>query len=135
MLVGAQRQSVGGQLLYYELVIRQVCVQRTDHIVTIGVRPGEVRFLKEDVTLGVGVTSDVEPVPAPAFAVTRAGQQPIHDLGESVGRQVRIESSEFLGRGWQTEKVERDPAQQPASIGTSRRRQAFFFEFRQNEGV
>ena len=63
-------QEVCRQLFRDEFVERQVRVERGDHVVAVGPRRGESWILiQSHIALGVGVTSHVEPVSPPAFAV------------------------------------------------------------------
>ena len=65
---------------------------------------------------GVGVADDVEPVPSPALAVGRRGQQPVDDPGEGVGRVVGQERVDVLGRRRQSGQVERGAADQGPAV-------------------
>ena len=85
-------QLVAGELLHDEAVVGLVRVEAADDVVAVppGVGPG----LVELVAVGVGVAGQVEPVPAPALAVTRDGEQPVDDLlprlrGRRRGRRRR----------------------------------------------
>ena len=66
------RQQIAGELFESELVERQVAIERLDDVVTIG--PDRTRGVLF-VTVAVGVTCRVEPVPAPALAVMRRRKQ------------------------------------------------------------
>ena len=78
--VGAQLEFVGGDLLNDEPVERQIGIERVDHIIAVGVGVGEKpRLIPGKVALGVGITRHVEPVPPPALAKARRGQQPLHN--------------------------------------------------------
>ena len=56
-----------------ELVVRDVEVQRPDHVVAIAERVGDL--VVELVAGRLGITHQVEPVPGPTLAVMRAGQE------------------------------------------------------------
>ena len=60
----AQGKPVGGELFDQETVEREVAVERSDHVVAVGVGPVVVGVLEEDVAAGVGIAGDVEPVAA-----------------------------------------------------------------------
>ena len=69
----------------------------------------------------VGVTDDVEPVPAPPFAIPRRFQQSINDLLERVWRVVREKSVQFRRRRRQTGQIKGNAPQQGPWIGRRRR--------------
>ena len=83
----------------------------------------------------LGVAHQVEPVPGPAFAVVRRGEQPIDDLLVGAGRFVGQKGIDLGRRRRQADQVERHAAQQRALVGRRRRRQAGRFEPRQNESI
>ena len=134
-LVVAERQPVGSQLLHDELVVGQVLVERPDHIIAVGVGIRISALFREDVTLGVGIAGDVEPVTAPAFAVARRGQQTVHQLLVGVGVEVADERLDFFRRRRQADQVERNPADQGAAVGRLRWRQALLLHLGEDKGV
>ena len=115
-------QQIAGDLFADELVVRLVAVEGVDDIVAIapGVRIGQVarragRF---------AVAGHVEPVPAPAFAEARRGQQPIDDLLEGVGGVVLEERVDLLGRRRQAGQIEGHAADQRQPVRVADRRRA-----------
>ena len=82
-------QGIAGQLLEDEPGERRVAVERADDVIAIrpGRRPGQVGL----VALALAEPDDVEPVPPPALAVLRRGQQPIDErlIGQRVGDRRR----------------------------------------------
>ena len=60
-----------------EAVVRQVLVERRDDPVAISVGLRIIAVFLEHVALGVGVPGHVQPVPSPAFAEMRRGEQGI----------------------------------------------------------
>ena len=78
--VFASHQRVRRELQLEEPVIRHVLIERTDHPVAVGVGIGIPTFLFEDVAFGVGVTRDIEPVTAPAFAEGRCGEEAVNEF-------------------------------------------------------
>jgi hypothetical protein len=66
------RQQIAGELFEGELVERQVAIEGLDDVVTIG--PDRARGVLF-VTVAVGITRRVEPVPAPALPVMRRRKQ------------------------------------------------------------
>ena len=85
-----RRQQVAGDLVADELGVRQVAVEGGDDPVAVAPGFAEIALGRQlDQVAGVGVADDVEPVPAPALAVPRRGQQAIDDARERVGRVGR----------------------------------------------
>ena len=76
-VLGLAIHLVGGDLQFQEMVIRQVAVECLDYPIPIGLRIDEARIfpIGIDVALGVGIPRDVQPVPAPPFAVVRRREQ------------------------------------------------------------
>ena len=78
-----RRQDVAGDLVADELVIGHVAVERGDDPVAIPPRMGQ-RMIGV-LAGGVGIAHQVEPVPSPALAVMRRGEQPIDDRANASG--------------------------------------------------
>ena len=97
-------EHVAGDLLANEPAERKVGVEGGDHVVAIG--PGMVAALVLVVAVGVAVMHDVEPVPAPALAIMRTGEQPIDERLVGVGIGVVDEGFDFLGSRRQADQVE-----------------------------
>src|SRR5262249_51049811 len=72
-IAGSRGQFIGGQLLDNEQTKGLVFIETTNHVITV--RPGEwiirILALTADLAFGIAVTSNIEPVPSPAFAVVR----------------------------------------------------------------
>ena len=97
-----RRFSVEGRrspasLLADELVVGLVVVERVDDVVAIPPGVGVSEVLVHAV--GVGVAGHVEPVPAPALAVVRRGEQPVDDPREGVGDESVRNASTSSGVG------------------------------------
>ena len=91
--VVAGGQEVAGDLLADELVVRLVGVERGDH--PVAVSPG-LGIHHVGLAARLGEPRHVEPVPSPALAEPRRGQQPVDDLRERVGRRVGDERLDLL---------------------------------------
>ena len=89
----------------------------------------------EHIPFGVGVASDIEPVPGPSLAVVRRGEQPIDDFLECSGRIVGDEIIQLLGSGRQADQVERRPANEGLLIGLRGRLKACGFKLREDEVI
>ena len=117
---GVGAQLVAAELLLQKGVVGLVGIERFDHPVAIrpGVGPGPVHL--EAVALGE--PHDVEPVPRPAFAVVRRGEQPVDEVAigsvNAAGRAAGIvECGDLFRRGRQSREVERHPADERARVG------------------
>ena len=126
-------EHVAGDLLLDEPGVGLVGVERADDVIAIG--PGIRAGLVLVVAVRVAVVDDVEPVPGPAFAIARRGQQPVDEF--FIGRRIGIgdEGIHFFGRRRQARQVEREPADERAAVGDRRRRQLFLGELRADEEV
>ena len=102
-------QQIAGDVLADELVIRNVGIQRPDHIVAVFVREGNFKI--EFVSRGLGIPHQVEPVAGPAFAVALRGQQAVDHPFLGLRRGVFQERLDLGQRGGQTGEVEGDPSQ------------------------
>ena len=67
--------EVTGDLLANELRVRLVAIERVDHIVAISPRMEALEVMLAAV--GLAEAHDIQPVPAPALAVSRRGQEPV----------------------------------------------------------
>ena len=125
------RQQVAGEVLRDELVVGHVGVEGADDVIAVlvGVGDGGVEL----VAARLGVAHQVEPVPAPALAEVRRGQQPVHHLLVGVGDVVVEEGVDFVGRRRQADQVEGDAPQQRALVGGGRGRQLLLFELGEDE--
>ena len=95
-------QMVRGDLELHEALVRQIRIKGLDQPIAVGVGEGIAVVLVEMVATGVGVSGHIHPVPGPALAIGRAGQELV-DQGfprRLVGR--RYDPPELLVRGRQT---------------------------------
>ncbi len=106
---------VAGELLADETIVRLVAIEGMDDVIAItpGVRP----IFVQAKTVRLGIAGQVEPVPAPAFAVARAGKQTVHQPVVGIGSSVGEKGVNFCRRRGQTDQVEGDPADQRGPIG------------------
>ena len=119
VLVRRWYQFIAGQLLDDKFVPRLVRIQSPDRVVAVLEGPGPGRILLGH-PVAVGITDDIQPVPGPAFAIRRRGQQAIHQSGPGTRRLVGNESLDHSRFRWQAMQIERQPANQcrPVSLWT-----------------
>ena len=128
-----RRQQVAGNLLAHEPVVGHVVVERVDDVVAVLPCVGVPVILV--VAGGVGVAGDVQPVPAPALAVQRGGEEPLDHSLVSLRRIVVEKRRGFLrGRRYAGE-VERGAAQPRQFRGRRRGSQSLLLELGQHEAV
>ncbi len=97
-------KQIAGQLFDDELIVGQIAVEGVDD--PIAIEPHLPRFVFLE-AVAIGVASGVEPVPAPAFAVVRAGQQALDDLSRKPARSYRRGTHRPL-RPWAASQSSRD---------------------------
>ena len=120
-----RHQLIRGHLQEQKAIVRQVFIEGANNPVAIRGRMNEAPFLAPvNVALRVRVTRDIQPMPAPAFAIARGGQEPFDEFGD---RSVTIparglgESLHLLQAGWKPGEIETHPADQSARIRRRRR--------------
>ena len=90
-------EFVAGDLLADETVVRLVLIEGLNYVIPIAPDIG-TRFIGLE-TIGIGISRQVEPVPAPALAILRGGEQTVHYFRECVGRVIGQEPLHVFGRG------------------------------------
>ena len=75
LLRGGVRQQIAGELLVRKLIERQIAVEGIDH--PIAVFPDAPRAVDRE-PVGVRIAGEIQPMPAPAFAILRRSQHPLH---------------------------------------------------------
>ena len=90
---GGVGKEVAGELLDGEAVEREVVVEGLDDPIAVG---PHVAATIDRVAVGVGIAGLVEPVPPPALAVVRAGEEAIDEARPGVGALVVDEGRRFL---------------------------------------
>ena len=76
-------EDVAGDLFVEELVVWDVVVKGVDHVVAVAPRLGQ-RVIG-GITGCIGVADDIEPVPAPVFAVMWGSEQAVNHFRKGVG--------------------------------------------------
>ena len=132
-LVGARLgKEVAAELLGGEAVERQVAVEGGDHPVPVAPhRPRVVAVIAD----AVGVAHEVEPEDRHPLAVSRRGEEPVHQALVRVGPGVGLERAHFLGGRRKAGEVEARAAQQLGARGLGRGGEALRLEPRANEGI
>ena len=87
-LRGIGADAIRRELLEQELIVRQIAIQRVDDPIAIDIRVVVRAVFLKDITLGVRIARQVEPVASPTFAITRRRQQSIHRALVSSRRRI-----------------------------------------------
>ena len=119
------RQLITRQLFNRELVVRHVRVDRVHH--PVSPRPHRALGIALK-AIRVRVPRHIEPVPRPAFAIARRGQQPVDEPLVSVGRAVGEKRVQLGRRRRYTRQLEGHPPQQRLARRLGRRREVFPFQ-------
>src|SRR5262249_1496999 len=127
------REQVAGDVFLYELVVWHVLVKRSDHV--IAVAPGVDLIVVEFVPVGFGIADQVQPVPGPALAIMRRGEQPIDHFGEGDGRLIGQEVCDFARSRWQADQVEGDAPDERPLIGAWGWFKTLFLELGQDKSI
>ena len=112
--VHARREEVPGELFKDELFERHVGVEGADEVVAVA--PGVLRRRVPLVAVGVRVMHDIHPVPRPALAEVRAGEECVHERLKRARRLVRRKLLHVLRLGRQTGEGEAQAAGQGACV-------------------
>ncbi len=124
---------VAGDLLLHEAVVGLVVVEGVDHVVAIAPGIGtRSSALKPSLS---AIARQVEPVPPPALAVLRRGEQAVDHFVVGVGRVVGDEGGDLFGSRRQAGEVEGGAAQQCDLIGGRGGLDLLGFELGENELV
>ena len=127
------RQQIAGEVFAHQLIVRHVAVERANEV--IAVPPGHGGIGIAFHAMRLGISHQVHPVPRPLLAEARRSQQAVHLPGVCIGRAVRFEGGQFVGRRGQAGEIEGKAPQQRAPVGRLRRREPFCFEFCQQKGI
>ena len=126
LFVLAKVELIRGELLDKEFIVGQIVIERTNDVIAVGEGMGAV---------GTGVSSHIQPVTAPAFAVVPRGEQTIHDCCERLRGLVRHEGRDFLGCRRQTDQVISSPANQGSLVRRLRWLHSSGFQFGQDKRI
>ena len=96
---------IARQLLENEPIERFVRVESADHVIAIFVRPTANRVLGRG-PFAIGVAGGVEPVPRPALAIMRRGEQTIDEPLVGVGRSVGEKFVDVVRLRRESEQIE-----------------------------
>ena len=149
------RQTVGGELLDDELVVRLIGIERVDDVVAIG--PGSIEGLDGAITLQalrVRITGGIEPVASPALAVVGRSEQTVDSaLDDSIQGAASLafpgshivhgegsvviagEGVDFDARGRQADQVIGKTAEERFTVRGGAGLEALLIELREQEGV
>ncbi len=88
------REQVSGDLLANELIVGNVLVESTDHIVAVAPRADDL--VVPLISAGLGEANEVEPVPRPLLAELRRVEEPIDEPLIGVGRGIVDEAADLF---------------------------------------
>ena len=108
-------KDITGQLQSDEFIIRQVTIQSVDHPVSI--RPEVVARFVVFEAVAFAKSSDIQPVPRPAFAIVRRRQQTVDEIFVGLVGWICQEFRNLLGSGRKSEQIETQPSDQRAFVG------------------
>ena len=104
-LVFAKLQLVRRQLLHDEAVKGAILVERADNVIAVGVGPGIILLLEEDISLIVRIASHIEPVPAPSLSIAGRSQQAVDKSRPGVRRWILLKLGNFFVGRWKSEQI------------------------------
>jgi len=114
LILGCIRHHVAGDLVDNELVVGEVAIEGVDDPVAIEPDLSRLVFL---VSIGVGITSGVEPESSPALAVVGGGEEPVDLSLIGVGSVVDRECVNLGDGWWQADQVEAEAAEERRLVG------------------
>ena len=126
---------VGGQLFEHESIVGHIPIEGVDHVIAISIGVRIAAFLGERVALRVRVPRDIQPMPSPAFTVTRRRQQAIDQPRGRVGGFVRDKRVDGIGVERHAEQVEREAPREGSAISDGRKIESRRLERRGDQGV
>ena len=89
--------KVAGELLDAELIVRLVAIDRRHD--PVAVAPGPAPFSIPEIPVALTIAGKVEPVPSPALAVVRGGEELFHDFAPGLYRITFHRRRECLDLG------------------------------------
>ena len=126
-------EHVAGNLLLDEALIGLVRIERADDVVAI--RPGVIPAFVLVVAVCVAVVHDIQPVAAPAFAITRRSQQPVNEPLVGAGATIVDEIIHLFGCRRQAMQIESHAPNERAPVGRGRRLEALGFKGGEDKGI
>ena len=126
-------QQIPGDLFHQEPVIRLVFAHRLDDIIAIAKRVRKSQVFVQPIR--IGITSHIEPVTGPPFAVAGRSQKTVHKSLVRIVRDVADEFRDVVRCWYESRQVNRHPANQGSFFSLARNRQTFGFQFRQDESI
>ena len=121
-VAGHRLENIAGELFLHEAVVGLVVVEALDDV--IAVVPGAVAWVVVFEPFALGVADDVEPVPPPAFAVVRRGEEVIDNALVGSIRRIGHEGLDLLGARRKADQIEEQPPDEGPRISGGRRAKA-----------
>ena len=126
-------ELVAGQLPADELGIGLIGVEGVNNVIAI--RPGVWSVVVVFEPAALGETRRVQPVPRPALAIVRTGQQTIDGPGEGFRRRILLQGGQFFRRGRKSGQRKRGAPQQGARRSAGRELQLMSLQLLRNKAV
>jgi hypothetical protein len=108
-------EFVCGDLLFRKTIVGLVVIEGLDYVIAIAPGFERVRVLFE--TGSIGITHQIEPMPAPFFSVARRDKQRIDKLLPGVWRLIAQKRAHLFGRGWKSMQIETGSADEGEAVG------------------
>ena len=124
-----RRQEIAGQMLGKKAIVGHVGIERPDDVIAIP--PGVGNRIIANIAAGLAEPHQVEPVFGPVLAERRALEQFVDEPGRGIGTWIVHKRRHLLGRGWQADDRNLQPADERGAIGRWRRLESagdYFFE-------
>ena len=111
-------EEIAGDLPGEEVGVGEIAVEGVDDPVAVAPGFAEIALGGQlDEIAGVGIADDVEPVPPPALAILRRGEEPFDHGLKRLRRLVGEKVFHLLGRRREAGEIERRPAEECPLVG------------------
>ena len=114
-VAGHRLNDIAGELLLHEEIVGLVVVEASDDIVAVV--PGTVARMVVFKPFALGVADDIEPVPPPAFAVVRRGEEIVDEAGPGGVRGIGHEGLDLFRARRQADEIDEQPPYEDGGIG------------------
>ena len=109
----SQFHLIRRKLLHHKAVVRQVLIQRLDHIIPVGVRVRITSVTIERVATSIRVSRHIKPMSAPTFTISGRREKTIDPPFKGIGASVSDELLNLIIAWRNSQKIELKSANQP----------------------